>query len=164
MSQTTGPNGQRPAICCSALKGMTTTATRRSATASETRNELAMMRSRSKRIALTMTSMLPQTAATMIIVIASALNKVAATSPALGDVRGTTHDDWLSAQLKLNSYQSSYSDSFDHLILPSWRAVPAQRSDKHVMIRRTRKNGRHNYVNHPELEISRTVQTESTIS
>jgi len=36
---THGQDGQRPAICCSALNGITSTATSRSATASETRNE-----------------------------------------------------------------------------------------------------------------------------
>ena len=82
-----------------------------------------MIRSRSKRTALTMTSTLPQTAATIIAVITSPFNNAATTSPALGDVRGMTHDDWLSAQLKLKSYQSSYNDSLDHIILSSWRYI-----------------------------------------
>jgi len=42
-----------------------------------------MIRSRSNRTALTITSTLPHTAATMIIAIATALNNAAATSPAL---------------------------------------------------------------------------------
>ena len=79
-SQASRPNTHSPTISWLAENGMTSTATSRSAHASDTMNELARIFSRSNFSTLTITRMLPPTAAAMTTAIATLFSTVTATS------------------------------------------------------------------------------------